>query len=85
MGRVPPSPVIRNAAWHTPEIELTTLTDGDGNVPNQSFDLIGEPVTSVGGEFSNLGRLRVNYDHQFLYLGLERVAVGAQPGRHPVP
>lgn len=75
VGRVPPSPVIRNAAWHTPEIELTTLTDGDGNVPNQSFDLIGEPVTSVGGEFSNLGRLRVNYDHRFLYLGLERVAV----------
>lgn len=75
VGRVPPSADVHAATWHTPQIERTALNDGDGNVPGQTFDLIGVPLTSVGGHFSNLGRLWVNYDHRFLYLGLERVAL----------
>ncbi len=76
IGRGSPAPTARDAVWHTPQIKGTALADGDGNVPGQRFDRVGEPVTSVAGMFSNLGRLWVNYDHRYLHLGLERVAIG---------
>ena len=68
-----PTPTQFSAAWHSPHVEIvpgSPLTDG--NIPGQTFDLIGSSVTSVTGKESSLGRFMVNHDQNFLYLGLDQ-------------
>lgn len=60
------------ATWHTPVVETGIPDDGDGNIAGQSFDFEGQPVPTVFGQRSNLGRLWVNQDHCHLYLGIEQ-------------
>ncbi|MCX8109380.1 MAG: metallophosphoesterase family protein [Verrucomicrobiae bacterium] len=61
------------AAWGTPCVEDQPANDGDGNVVGQKFDFAGTPIPTISGNYSNLGRLWVNRDHEHLYLGFEQV------------
>ncbi len=61
------------AAWGKPCIEQQPANDGDGNVQGQMFDFVGEPIPTLPGDFSNMGRVWVNRDHDNLYLGFEQV------------
>jgi hypothetical protein len=68
-----PTPNHLTAAWNTPKIEIvpgSPLTDG--NIPGQTYDLIGSAITSVTGQESSLGRITINHDQNNLYLGLEQ-------------
>ncbi|MEO6035256.1 MAG: hypothetical protein ABIQ35_08380, partial [Verrucomicrobiota bacterium] len=73
----PPAPVLHEASWHTPLVEITSGNDGHGNIAEQMFDLIGTPLLTAGGEFSNLGRVFVNNDSTNLYIGFEQTMVSA--------
>ncbi len=75
LQRVPPGPRVYQTAWHTPLLEPDTLPDGDGNLTGQRFDFVGEPIPTATGEFSNLGRVWVNQDHDHLYVGFEQVEI----------
>ena len=77
LQRQPPPPTPGRATWHTPVIESTPANDGDGNVTGQSFDFAGAGLPTASGDFSNLGRVHVNQDHDFLYVGFEEVMLGA--------
>lgn len=68
-----PAPAARVARWHTPQVEATPANDTDGNIGSQRFELAGEPVPGRMGRYSNPGRLYVNNDNRFLYLGLDQV------------
>ncbi len=63
------------ASWNTPLIETIPANDGRGNINNQTFDFIGSPLLTVGGEFSNLGRVFINNDATNLYIGFDQVMV----------
>jgi hypothetical protein len=72
--RAPPEhPALTEATWNTPLIETAPADDGYGNISGQTFDFVGTPLLTAGGEFSNLGRVFVNNDATNLYLGLEQV------------
>lgn len=75
--RQAPSPAPAQATWHTPVIESTPANDGDGNITGQSFDFAGPGLPTAPGDFSNLGRVHVNQDHDFLYVGFEELVLGA--------
>lgn len=75
LQRVPPGPRVYAAAWHTPRLEPDAPLDGDGNLAGQRFDFAGEPIPTATGEFSNLGRVWVNQDHDNLYVGFEQVEI----------
>lgn len=70
--RALPPPRVYDAAWNTPMGGPLGGDDGDGNRTGQTFDFVGDPIPTMPGEFSNLGRMFVNYDHSQLYLGLEQ-------------
>ena len=70
--RATPLPPDHAAPWHRPQVEPdpgNPLTDH--NLVGQTYDLVGPGVIGVTGTSANLGRLRVNHDAQFLYIGLE--------------
>jgi 3',5'-cyclic AMP phosphodiesterase CpdA len=75
--RALPLPQTHPAVWHTPVLESGPADDGDGNIQGQTFDLAGPGLPSMPGDFSNLGRAYVNYDHANLYLGLEQTMLYA--------
>jgi hypothetical protein len=62
---------IFNAAWNSPRIEQFAPGDGDGNVAGQIFDFRGEAIGGKVGQNSSSGRLFVNNDNQYLYLGID--------------
>ena len=71
----PPAPVLHEASWHTPSIESSLADDGRGNIAGQIFDLMGVPLLTAGGDFSNPGRFFVNNDATHLYLGFDQVMI----------
>lgn len=73
--RSPPPARVHQASWHTPVIESRPPDDGDGNIGGQSFDFAGDPIPTLPGEFSNLGRVYVNNDARNLYIGFEQVMI----------
>ncbi len=73
--RAPPGERLFFASWNSPKVEDTPATDGDGNILGQRFDFAGDPVPSVSGDSSNLGRCYVNNDDAFLYVGLEQTMI----------
>lgn len=64
---------LHEAAWHKPAVESTPPTDSDGNIAGQAFDFAGPPIHPKLGRSTSTGRLFVNNDAQFLYLGLDEV------------
>jgi hypothetical protein len=66
---------MHQAEWHSPFIETAPADDGDGNVTGQMFDFSGEPIHTISGQFSNLGRVHVNNDSTYLYIGFEQVMI----------
>src|SRR5439155_11967524 len=68
-GRVYP------ANWHSPVLESRPPDDDDGNITGQTFDLVGAPIPTLPGQFSNLGRVYVNNDARNLYIGFEEVMI----------
>jgi hypothetical protein len=75
--RALPRPRLYYATWHSPGVESLPANDGDGNVLGQTFDFAGEPIPTLPGEFSNLGRVFVNNDAEFLYVGFEQAMLYA--------
>ena len=74
--RAPPGPRVYQAAWHTPAWPPSSPAL-DGNVTGEVFDLVGEAIPSLPGEFSNPGRLRVDHDRTDLHVGLEQLMIPA--------
>ncbi|HYV26974.1 MAG TPA: metallophosphoesterase [Candidatus Eisenbacteria bacterium] len=72
LQRALPPPKIYDANWHTPDLGTALPDDGDGNRLGQAFDLIGTPIPTLAGQFSNLGRVFVNNDATNLYAGFEQ-------------
>jgi hypothetical protein len=72
LRRTPPPRQVYAASWNSPVFELGRADDGDGNIVGQQFDFTGPAIPTMPGEFSNLGRVYVNYDHTCLYVGLEQ-------------
>jgi hypothetical protein len=70
-----PAEAACTAAWHSVAVEDYAGGNGDGNVPGQVFDFAGVPIPTLAGDFSNLGRVWVNRDHDHLYVGLEQVMI----------
>jgi hypothetical protein len=77
LQRALPTPRVYPASWNTPLIESSPVDDGDGNVTGQTFDLVGTPIPTLPGEFSNLGRVYVNNDASNLYVGFEQTMLHA--------
>lgn len=73
LQRAPPTHQPFTAAWNSPVVERALPDDDDANVTGQSFDFAGPPLPTAPGDFSNLGRVYVNHDHNFLYVGFEQV------------
>jgi hypothetical protein len=73
--RSPPPPQVYNASWHTPLIESTPADDGHGNINGQTFDFTGTPISTLAGDFSNLGRVYVNNDATNLFIGFEQAMI----------
>jgi len=72
--RRPPAAMPAVSSWHTPVVEAGG-EPLDGNIPGQTFDLVGVPIPAVAGAHANLGRAYVNNDATHLYVGLEQVMV----------
>src|SRR6185295_18284273 len=70
--RALPPPQVYEASWNTPVVEAAPANDGHGNIINQTFDFIGNPIPTLPGEFSNLGLFYVNNDGTNLYLGFDQ-------------
>lgn len=66
-------PSNHRSVWHSPIVEDAVAGDLDGNIPGQQFDFAGEGIIASPGQFSHLGKLFVNHDEQFLYIGLRGV------------
>ncbi len=73
--RTLPPPRVYDAVWNTPMAGPSGGDDGDGNSAGQTFDFAGEPIPTLPGEFSNLGRVFVNYDHSQLYIGFDQAMI----------
>ena len=73
--RALPAPRVYEASWHSPVLESRPADDGDGNINGQLFDFVGTPIPTLPGQFSNLGRVYVNNDSRYLYLGFEWVMI----------
>lgn len=70
--RAPPAPRVWPSFWHTPVQPKTDRSnDNDGNREGQVFDLVGESIPALTGEFSNLGRIHVNNDRTNVYIGFK--------------
>jgi hypothetical protein len=70
-----PDRKLWTSAWDSPRIEAAPANDGDGNQVGQSFDFNGTAVPARTGTFSATGRLFVNNDDDFLYLGIDETAL----------
>lgn len=76
--RIPLRSGISSAAWGTPAIESRPANNADGNIGGQTFDFSpANPLPSVTGQRSNLGRLRILLDDTHLHLGLEHLVLPA--------
>jgi len=63
------------SVWHAPVVENGFADDQDGNITGQHFDFAGEGMMASPGRFSHAGKLYVNHDEQFLYVGLRGVSL----------
>lgn len=72
LRRSVPPPQLYESSWHTPLVETTPANDGYGNINGQTFDFIGNPIRTVAGKYSNLGRVYVNNDFTNLFIGFEQ-------------
>jgi Calcineurin-like phosphoesterase/Purple acid Phosphatase, N-terminal domain len=72
LRRSVPSPQLYESAWHTPLVETIPANDGHGNINGQTFDFVGNPIRTLTGQFSNLGRVYVNNDFTNLFIGFEQ-------------
>jgi hypothetical protein len=72
LRRSVPPPQVYESTWHTPLVETTPANDGHGNINGQTFDFIGNPIRTLAGQFSNLGRVYVNNDFTNLFIGFEQ-------------
>lgn len=73
-----PSPTlpVHQAAWNTVNVEPSPGNEStDHNIPGQSYDLAEPSVPSITGAFSNLGRIAVNHDQEFLYVGIQQLMI----------
>jgi hypothetical protein len=70
--RALPPPKLYASAWNTPQIEIDLPDDTDGNINGQRFNFTGDPIPTMPGKFSNLGRVFVNNDQTNLYVGFEQ-------------
>ena len=66
---------LHQSTWHTPVVESTGANNLDGNIIGQRFDLEGNGIPGLVGDFSNLGRLLVNNDRTHLYLGFQQTSI----------
>jgi hypothetical protein len=69
LQRTPPEVKIHEPIWHTPNVESRPPDDADGNLLGQEFDFEGQPIATMPGSVSSLGRFQVNQDAKYLYLG----------------
>lgn len=69
------APVQYRSVWHSPVVEDVVADDMDGNVNGQQFDFAGEGMMASPGQFSHAGKLYVNHDEQFVYIGLRGVVL----------
>jgi hypothetical protein len=72
INRALPPDLLYASSWNTPAFE-TAAPNSDGNVPGQTFDLIGTPILPRHGSFANMGEFYVNNDSTNLYLGFRNV------------
>src|SRR6185436_1903108 len=72
LQRALPPPQTYEASWHTPAIETNSANDAHGNINGQIFDFIAAPIPTMPGDFSNLGRVRVENDATNLYIGFDQ-------------
>ena len=77
VNRAMPEKELWQAAWHSPIIESQPANDSLGNLLDQTFDLIGEPIPAINGSSANLSQVRVNNDHTHLYIGFEQAMIRA--------
>ncbi len=75
--RALPPPKMSVATWHHPALTSQPADDEDGNVRSQFFDLIGEPIPALSGQYSNLGKIFVNSDSTNLYVGFSKVMIAS--------
>ncbi len=73
VNRLLPDRILFHSSWNSPQIPASDMTDGDGNVPGQKFNFIGQPIGGKLGQFSSSGRVFVNNDNHQLYLGFDEV------------
>jgi hypothetical protein len=72
MQRALPPTQLYQASWNSPVVETAPANDGHGNINGQCFNLIGTPIPTLPGDFSNLGRVFVNNDATNLYVGIDQ-------------
>ncbi len=71
-----PDTSSHQATWNTVEVETTPGNEStDYNIPGQTYDLANPSVPSITGAQSNLGRLAVNHDQDFIYVGIEQLMI----------
>lgn len=75
--RALPPQRISVARWHHPALPIGTADDGDGNIRSQVFDVIGEAIPTLTGQFSNLGQVFVNSDTTNLHVGFSKVMIAS--------
>jgi len=63
------------SSWHSPALQESGPSDGDGNITGQKFDFAGQPIPGLPGKQSSAGRLFVNNDGENLYLGFDELAL----------
>lgn len=74
-----PDARTRVVPWGAPIVETGLPDDGDGNIVGQEFDFHfrSEPVPALTGRHSTAGRLVAEFDQEYLYLGLDQIALRA--------
>ena len=75
LQRALPPAQLYQASWHSPVIETEAANDGHGNINGQTFDFTGTPIPTMGGDFSNLGRIFVNNDATHLFIGFDQAMI----------
>jgi hypothetical protein len=66
---------IYESAWHSPLINGACSGQTDANGQGPRLDFAGESIPAKAGSWANLGRLHVNHDNQYLYLGLDQCMI----------
>ena len=65
------APITYPAAWNSPTLAPGAANNGDGNITDQTFGFIGQPILARGGQHSDLGEVYVNNDTTNLYVGIK--------------